>query len=69
MRTLQRKADVSLNAWKDIGLTVNKGEKYMVVHHRGVMANKHITVRSNFYEIVITFQYLGSSSTNQNSLH
>jgi hypothetical protein len=56
---------------KDIGLVVNTGKtKYMVVgRRRGMVANEHIAVRSNSYEKVKTFKYLGSLLTNQNSIH
>ena len=33
------------------------------------MANKHIALGSNSYEITKTFKYLGSLLTNQNSIH
>ena len=36
---------------------------------RGIMANDHITVGSNSYEIVKTFKYLGSLLTIQNSIN
>jgi hypothetical protein len=36
-----------------------------VAHHRGMMANEHITMSNNSYEKVKTFQYSGS----QNSIH
>ena len=44
IRTIERKADVLLNAFKDIGLAVNTEKtKYLnVEHHRGMMANEHI---------------------------
>ena len=34
--------------------------------HRGMMANKHIWIGSNYYEKGETFKYLGSLLTNQN---
>ena len=57
-----------LNACKDIGLAVNKGKtKYMEIgRHRGMIANAQIKIRSNSYEKVKTFKYLGSSSIDQN---
>ena len=36
--------------------------------HRGVIANAHMKIGSNFYEKVETFKYLGSLLTNQNSI-
>ena len=43
--TIERNADVLLNACKDIGLAVNiRKNKYMGLgHYWGVMANEHIT--------------------------
>ena len=59
-----------LNACKDIGLAVNIGKtKYMEIgHHRGMMANEHITLSISTYENVKTFKYLGSLLTNPNSI-
>ena len=56
--TIERNADVLLNACKDIGLAVNTGKtKYMEIgRHRGMIANEHI----NSYEKVKTFKFLGS---------
>ena len=34
-----------------------------------MLANEHITIRSNSYENVKTFKYLGSLLANQNSIH
>ena len=61
--TIERNAAVLLNACKNIGLAENTGKtKYVEVRrHRGMMANKHITICSNWYEKVKTFKYLGSS--------
>ena len=52
IRTIERNADVLLNACKDIGLVVNIGKtKYMEVgRHRGMMVNKLTRIGSNFYE-------------------
>ena len=46
-----------LNACKDIGLAVNTWKtKYMEIgRHRGMIANDHIPVDSNFYQKVKTF--------------
>ena len=43
IRTIERNADMLLNACKDIGLPVNTGKtRYMEVgHHRGMLANDH----------------------------
>ena len=70
IRTIERNADVLLNACKDIGLSVNTGKtKYMEIgRHRGMIANAHIEIGSNSYEKVKTFKYLGSLLTNQNSI-
>ena len=53
-----RNAGVLLYPCRDINLAVNTGEnKYMGVgHHRGMMANEHIRVGSNFYERVKKFK-------------
>ena len=42
--TIERNADVLLNACKDIGFAVNTGKtKYMGIgRHRGMIANAHI---------------------------
>ena len=56
IRTTERNADGLLNACKDIGLVVNtRKTKYMEIEpHRGVIANEHIKICSNFYEKVKT---------------
>ena len=56
IRTIERNADVLLNACKDIGLAVNIGEtNYMEIgRHRGMIANAHINIGSNSYEKVET---------------
>ena len=50
-----------LNACKDIGLAVNTGKtKYIGIgHHRGMIANEHIKIGSNYCEKVKSFKYLG----------
>ena len=65
IRTLERNADVLLNACKDVDLAVNIGKtKYMEIgRHRGVIANAHIKIGSNSYEKAKTFKYLGSLLT------
>ena len=52
IRTIERNADVLLNACEDIGLAVNIGKtKYMEIgHHRGMIANVHIKIGSNSYK-------------------
>ena len=69
-RTIERNADVLLNACKDIGLAVNtRKTKYMeVACHRGLMANEHIMVGSNSCEKAKIIKYVGSILTNQNSI-
>ena len=66
IRTIERNADVLLNAYKDIGLAVKTGKtKYMEIgRHRGMIENAYIG--SNSYEKVKTYKYLGSLLTNQN---
>ena len=51
IRTIERNADVLLNACKDIGLAVNIGKtKYMEIgRHQVMIANEHIMGRSNSY--------------------
>ena len=47
VRTIERNADVLLNACQDISLAVNTGKtKYMEMgRHRGMIANSHIVRR------------------------
>ena len=40
-----------------------------VERYRGMMTNENITVGSNLYGKVKTFEYLGCLLTNQNSIH
>ena len=49
IRTIERNADVLLNACKDIGLAVNTGKtKYMEIgSHRGMIANARIKIGIN----------------------
>ena len=69
IRTIERNTDVLLNACKDIGLAVNTGKTMYIEirHHRGIIANEHIRIGSDFYKKVETFNYLGSFVTNKNS--
>jgi Reverse transcriptase (RNA-dependent DNA polymerase). len=59
-RTIERNAEVLLNACKDIGLEVNiLKTKYMeIVRHLGMIANTHIKIGTNSYEKVKTFNDL-----------
>ena len=68
IRTIERNADVLLNACKDIDLAVNiRKTKYMKVwRHRGMIANARIKIGNNSYEKEKTLKYLGSFLTNQN---
>ena len=52
IRTIERNADVLLNACRDIGLEViTEKTKYMGIgHHQVMIANKHIRIGSNSYE-------------------
>ena len=71
IRTIERNAEVLLNACKIIGLIINTGEtKYMEIgRHRG-MVNEYFTVGCNSYEKVKTFKYLCSLLlANENSNH
>ena len=55
IRTIERNADLSLNACKDIDLTINTDikTKYMEVgRYRDVTANELVMVGSNSYEKV-----------------
>ena len=51
IRTIERNADVLLNACKDIGLAVNTGKtKFMEIgRHRGMIASAHVKIGSNSY--------------------
>ena len=66
IRTIERNADVLLNACKDIGFAVNIGKtKYMEIgRHRGMIANAHNKISSNSYEKVKTFKCLDCLLTN-----
>ena len=59
IRTIERNADMLLNACKDNGLAANTGKtKYMEIgRRRSMMANEHITVGSNSYGKAKTFKY------------
>jgi Reverse transcriptase (RNA-dependent DNA polymerase). len=48
IRTIERNAEVLLNACQDIELAVNTGKtKYMEIgRHRGMIANEHIRIGS-----------------------
>ena len=58
IETIDRSAEILLNAFKDIGLAVNTGKtKYMEEGlRRGMTVNYHFAVSSNPYEKVKTFQ-------------
>jgi hypothetical protein len=60
IRTIERNANVLLNANKDIGLAVNIGEtKYMEIgRHRSMIAIVHIKIDSNPHETVKTYTFL-----------
>ena len=68
---IETKADMLLNACKDIGLAVKIGNiKYMKAGcHRDTLANEHITVVSNCYGQLKTFKFLTFLLTNKNSVH
>ena len=55
IKTLERNADVLLNACMDIGLGVNTGME--MGGNRSVIANEHIKICGNSYE---KYEYLGS---------
>ena len=59
IRTIERNAEVILNAFKDIGLAVNtRKTKYMQIgRHRSMIAKEHVNIGSNSYEKVKTFKY------------
>ena len=71
IQTIERNADVLLNACKDISLVVNIGKtKYKEAgHYWGIMANEHIVVDSNPYVKIETIRYADSLLANQNSIH
>ena len=60
-----------INACKNKGLAVRivKTKCLDVARHRDIMANNHITVGSNSYEIVENFTYLRSFLRNINYIH
>ena len=62
IRTIERNADVLLNACKDIGLAVNTvNTKYMKIgRQRGMIANEHMRIGSQYYDKVKTCKYLCS---------
>ena len=64
--TVERNADGLLNAFKDICLTVKIDEnKYLEVgYHRGMTANEHMALGSNFYEKVKILKYLMRNGSN-----
>ena len=59
IRTIERNADLLLNACKDIGLELNTGKtKYMEIgRHRGMIVSAHIKIDSYYYQKVKTFKY------------
>ena len=67
IRTIERNADVLLNACKGICLVINTGKtKYMEAGcHPGMLVNEHITVDSNSYEKVKIFKHFGSLLRNE----
>ena len=68
IRTIERNADVLLNACTDIGLAVNTGKtKYMEIKI-SLIANEHIRMVLIPMKVK-TFKYLGSLVTDQNSIH
>ena len=71
IRTIERNADVLLNACKDIGLAVNTGKtKYMeAARNQGMRANEHIKIDSKFIWKSENLKYLGSLLTDQNYIH
>ena len=71
IRTIERNADVLLNACKEIGLAVNIGKTMYknIGRHRGIIANELIKIGSNSYEKVGTFKFLCSLLTNQKYNH
>ena len=58
IRTIERNADLLLNACKDIGLAVKIGKtKCMEIErHLGMISNEYIKIDSHSYEKVKTFQ-------------
>ena len=66
IRTIERNANVLLNACKDISLAVNTGKtkNIEVGRPRGMMGNEHIRIGNNSYEKIKTFKYLCSLLTN-----
>ena len=52
IRTIERNADVLLNACKDIDVAVNIGKTMYIEigHHAGMIPNAHIKIGINSYE-------------------
>ena len=71
IRTIERNADVLLNACKGNCLALNTGNtnnKYMEIErYQGMIANEHIRIGSNSYKKVKIFKYR-PLVTNQNSI-
>jgi Reverse transcriptase (RNA-dependent DNA polymerase). len=47
IRTIERNADVLINACKNIGSAVNTGKKREIGRHQGMIANKNIRIGKN----------------------
>ena len=62
IRTIERNADMLLNACKDTGSALNTGKtKCMEAgRHRGRVSNEHMPVDSNYNEKVKIFRYVSS---------
>ena len=70
IRTIERNADMLLDASKYVGFAVNIGKtKYMEIWRlRGMIANVYTRIDSDSFEKVKTFKYLVSLVANQNAI-
>jgi hypothetical protein len=71
MRTIRKNTEALLIASKEIGLKVNAEKtKYMVVSQdQNTGQNGNIQIGNELFETVEQFKYLGTTLTNQNSIH
>jgi hypothetical protein len=68
IHTIRKNTEVLLIASKEIGLEVNAG--YMVMSRdQNAGQNGYIQIGTESFETVEQFKYLGTTLTNQNSIH
>jgi hypothetical protein len=71
MDTMKKSTGALLEASKVVGLEVNPEKtKYMLMSHSQKIGEKHsIKIVNRYFEDVAKFNYLGTTLTNQNSMH